>query len=93
MALKEWEKEARGKVQVCRCPKCGRNHRNRLHWIGRGTPRMFCDYCKKVMEQSEWDVWLDDEFAEVTGRARCISGLNLTKNYAAPNAMSQWTPT
>ena len=31
---------------VCICPKCGQTHSMRFHWIGRGTPRKFCQQCK-----------------------------------------------
>jgi hypothetical protein len=35
------------KIKVeCICPKCGIKHKMNLHWIGRGTPRKFCQTCK-----------------------------------------------
>jgi transposase-like protein len=30
----------------CLCPKCGRKHVMSFHWIGRGTPRKYCQSCK-----------------------------------------------
>jgi hypothetical protein len=30
----------------CICPKCGEHHVMVFHWIGRGTPRKFCQTCK-----------------------------------------------
>ncbi len=34
------------KSTVCICPKCGTQHRIKLLWTGRGTPRKFCPICK-----------------------------------------------
>ena len=35
------------KVKVeCICPKCGQRHVLAFHWIGRGTPRKYCQTCK-----------------------------------------------
>ena len=34
----------------CVCPLCRQKHLMSIHWIGRGTPRKFCDRCR---EQSE----------------------------------------
>ncbi|BBO92044.1 hypothetical protein DSCOOX_52240 [Desulfosarcina ovata subsp. ovata] len=30
----------------CVCPLCGKHHRIRIYYTGRGTPRIFCDYCR-----------------------------------------------
>jgi transposase-like protein len=30
----------------CVCPKCGRKHIMNFHWIGRGTPRKYCQSCR-----------------------------------------------
>ena len=39
------------KVKVeCICPKCGNKHMMNFHWIGRGTPRKFCQPCKGSRE-------------------------------------------
>lgn len=27
---------------ACVCPKCSESHPIKMHWIGRGTPRKFC---------------------------------------------------
>ena len=34
----------------CICPKCGNKHIMNFHWIGRGTPRKFCQSCKSSRE-------------------------------------------
>jgi len=34
----------------CVCPKCGNKHTMNFHWIGRGTPRKFCQPCKSSRE-------------------------------------------
>jgi hypothetical protein len=33
----------------CICPKCGQKHTLSFHWIGRGTPRKFCQACKGIL--------------------------------------------
>jgi hypothetical protein len=30
----------------CLCPKCGKKHVMNFHWIGRGTPRKYCQSCR-----------------------------------------------
>jgi transposase-like protein len=30
----------------CICPKCSQRHVMAFHWIGRGTPRKYCQSCK-----------------------------------------------
>jgi predicted RNA-binding Zn-ribbon protein involved in translation (DUF1610 family) len=30
----------------CVCPKCGKKHIMNFHWIGRGTPRKYCQSCR-----------------------------------------------
>jgi hypothetical protein len=30
----------------CLCPKCGKKHTMNFHWIGRGTPRKYCQSCR-----------------------------------------------
>ena len=30
----------------CICPKCGKQHWMSFRWIGRGTPRKYCQPCK-----------------------------------------------
>ena len=34
------------KFTKCLCPKCGRIHKIKLNWTGRGMPRKFCAICK-----------------------------------------------
>jgi len=36
---------AKMKVE-CICPKCSQKHVMAFHWIGRGTPRKYCQSCK-----------------------------------------------
>ena len=45
--------EVYGKMTECKCPKCCKIHLRKIRWIGRGTPRMFCDNCAGVI--SEYD--------------------------------------
>jgi hypothetical protein len=33
----------------CICPKCAKRHIMNFHWIGRGTPRKFCQNCRDNM--------------------------------------------
>ena len=51
---------------ICKCPRCGRPHKQKMDWTGRkknfdGTvyaPRIFCIACKQLSEQSSDDmVW------------------------------------
>jgi len=36
-----------GKSKVeCICPGCGKLHIMKMHWIGRGVPRKFCESCR-----------------------------------------------
>ena len=30
----------------CICPGCGKMHVMKMHWIGRGVPRKFCESCR-----------------------------------------------
>jgi hypothetical protein len=40
-----------GKLKVeCVCPKCQQKHSVIFHWIGRGTPRKFCNRCRDRAE-------------------------------------------
>ena len=41
------DKSYNSKMKVeCICPKCGERHVLAFHWIGRGTPRKYCQSCK-----------------------------------------------
>jgi ribosomal protein S27AE len=41
------DKSYNSKMKVeCICPKCGQRHIMAFHWIGRGTPRKYCQTCK-----------------------------------------------
>ena len=41
------DKSYNSKMKVeCICPKCGQRHVMAFHWIGRGTPRKYCQSCK-----------------------------------------------
>ena len=45
------EGEVYGKITDCKCPKCGRMHKMKINWIGRGIPRKFCGECDWYPEQ------------------------------------------
>lgn len=34
----------------CLCPKCGSRHMIKFHWIGRGTPRKYCQHCRSLSD-------------------------------------------
>lgn len=40
--------EKKSSVQ-CLCPKCGKNHKLKIFWTGRGTPRIYCHRCRELM--------------------------------------------
>jgi hypothetical protein len=41
------EQSYNSKMKVeCICPKCGQRHVKAFHWIGRGTPRIYCPACR-----------------------------------------------
>ena len=45
--IEEYDNIDYDKMKVeCLCPKCGKKHVMNFHWIGRGTPRKFCQFCK-----------------------------------------------
>lgn len=45
--LESDDKSYNSKMKVeCICPKCGQRHIMAFHWIGRGTPRKYCQTCK-----------------------------------------------
>ena len=37
-------------MTTCWCPKCECFHEMKLHWIGRGMPRIYCRPCKHTQE-------------------------------------------
>lgn len=45
------ECEVYGKATVCKCPKCGRMHKRKINFIGRGIPRKYCEQCDWYVEQ------------------------------------------
>lgn len=40
------------KMTDCICPKCGREHKKQMIWIGRGVCRKYCEVCKATQELS-----------------------------------------
>jgi len=30
----------------CICPNCNKEHKFKIHWIGRGVPKIYCKNCK-----------------------------------------------
>ena len=34
----------------CICPKCGKKHKTRLHWTGKGTAKKYCQKCQKFIK-------------------------------------------
>jgi len=57
---------------MCICPKCSKKHKFEIFWSGRGTPRIFCQLCKKKSKG------IDDTFLHI-GAPR-ISKINKIKN-------------
>ena len=46
--------EIYGPKTRCICPKCGRKHKVKLRWIGRGVPKKFCQPCKVALSDYEY---------------------------------------
>jgi len=42
-----------GITMECVCPKCGRSHRMKILWAGRGRPKKFCQACKMYIATLE----------------------------------------
>lgn len=40
--------EKKGSTQ-CLCPKCGKEHRLKIFWTGRGIPRIYCHRCRELV--------------------------------------------
>lgn len=34
---------------VCKCPRCGKDHKIKINWKGRGKPRKNCNACKSFV--------------------------------------------
>jgi len=30
----------------CECPQCGKGHKKRINWTGRGKPKLICNFCR-----------------------------------------------
>ena len=35
---------------ICYCPKCEKTHKRFINWAGRGTPRIYCVTCEKIIK-------------------------------------------
>lgn len=53
MTVDAEETEVYGVSTQCICPKCHKKHIVKLKWIGRGTPRKFCQACKFHIDEHE----------------------------------------
>jgi hypothetical protein len=40
------EKSDFKKLTECICPNCKKEHKIKIHWIGRGVPKIYCKKCK-----------------------------------------------
>jgi hypothetical protein len=40
------------KLIKCLCPLCNKIHKLMIHWTGRGIPRIYCDTCKKKLNNN-----------------------------------------
>jgi hypothetical protein len=40
----------------CKCPMCGGEHKLKLFWTGKGTPRKYCEECKKLYVMNNSDM-------------------------------------
>ena len=41
-------REMYGRKTTSVCPKCGKTHKLKMFWTGRGTPRCYCPVCQQV---------------------------------------------
>lgn len=48
------------RTTLCRCPKCGAEHKMKIHWIGRGRPRKYCPLCRNSIKSVSGNVYLLD---------------------------------
>ena len=46
---KNFKKNPSNTMHKCKCPRCGKEYKKRMHWSGRGTPRIYCEYCKELI--------------------------------------------
>jgi hypothetical protein len=35
---------------LCKCPRCEKLHKMRIHWVGNGIPRKYCTPCRHVVD-------------------------------------------
>jgi hypothetical protein len=42
----------------CICPRCNVEHIMKLHWVGRGIPKKYCESCLEIIEKC-CDVQID----------------------------------
>jgi len=56
-------------MTTCWCPKCETFHKIRMHWIGRGIPRIYCSCCKRISELNEEIIYPNPQniFREMEG--------------------------
>lgn len=49
-AATDWDEsdDYRKRTVQCICPNCQRTHMVKMLWIGRGTPRIFCQSCRHI---------------------------------------------
>jgi transposase-like protein len=52
----EARRSSKPKVE-CICPGCGKFHIVKMHWIGRGVPRKFCQSCRDRQAPLDDDSW------------------------------------
>jgi len=36
----------------CTCPRCGEEHKSRIHWTSKNKPRIYCKSCKGIVERA-----------------------------------------
>ena len=40
-------------ITLCICPRCLKKHKTKLHWIGNGIPRIYCNRFNTQSKQIE----------------------------------------
>jgi hypothetical protein len=78
------------KSTKCICPKCGKSHKLKLYWTGRGIPKKYCQECKFYFERTGFGI---DILGMAANRCKAKSRLPmrgpvLGDEQAQP---SQWT--